>query len=164
MNIYDVPRTHGTQILHHRGLRIINISFANHSDCPLTFRQSRLRSSSLTVFAANSRPSAVSRSGKWTSLIIVADDDSRFAPGGDDAYYRNDPVKYDLNQSVRVCRYLCYRRGGRYMPLVRLAYKVLTHYNPFKSTRGHPIRIPVYVSLSSKRRSSINGSLKHGQI
>jgi len=24
----------------------------------------------------------------------VAEDDSRFAPGGDDAYYRNDPVKY----------------------------------------------------------------------
>ncbi|KAF0764210.1 Uncharacterized protein FWK35_00007680 [Aphis craccivora] len=37
----------------------------------------------------------------WTSLIIVADDDSRFAPGGDDAYYRNDPVKYDLNSKLK---------------------------------------------------------------
>ncbi|KAF0750139.1 zinc finger protein 1, partial [Aphis craccivora] len=38
--------------------------------------------------------------GGSTSLIIVAEDDSRFAPGGDDAYYRNDPVKMS-HQSIK---------------------------------------------------------------
>ncbi|KAF0772528.1 Uncharacterized protein FWK35_00005613 [Aphis craccivora] len=40
--------------------------------------------------------------GGWTSLIIVAEDDSRFAPGEDDAYYRNDPVNWTLIQPRRL--------------------------------------------------------------
>jgi len=63
--------------------------------------------------AKSSRLPAASRSGKWTSLIIVANDDSRFAPGGDDAYYRNDPVKYDLAVSVHVHWYLYHARSGK---------------------------------------------------
>jgi len=43
----------------------------------------------------------------------VANDDSRFAPGGDDAYYRNDPVKYDLGVSTVVDRYLCSARSSK---------------------------------------------------
>ncbi|CAI6349032.1 unnamed protein product [Macrosiphum euphorbiae] len=78
----------------------------DHSDCPYTFQQSWLRSSLLNGLTADSRPPAVSRSGTWASLIIVANDDSRFAPGGDDAYYRNDPVKYDLNVFSATAPYL----------------------------------------------------------
>jgi len=42
----------------------------------------------------------------------VADDDSRFAPGGDDAYYRNDPVKYDLGSKLKFAQF--YRKKYHY--------------------------------------------------
>ncbi|KAF0764205.1 Uncharacterized protein FWK35_00007530 [Aphis craccivora] len=60
-------------------LRLVAIIVARRSDC----------------IAVDRQPPHAPIHG--LSLIIVANDDSRFAPGGDDAYYRNDPVKYDLN-------------------------------------------------------------------
>jgi len=102
---------------------------------PLSLKQ--LRSSSLNGhdrYKAG-RPLAASRSGKWTNFIIVARDDSRFAPGGDDAYYRNDPVKYDL----KVCcaaRPVFMMRGDR---RTRVAART-----------GRPARSPVTAARSGR--------------
>jgi len=93
---------HFRRVTSARGRSNYNMIKVNHSDCPRTSQPyGWLRSSLLnvpTVLAVDRQPPHAPIHG--LSLIIVANDDSRFAPGGDDAYYRNDPVKYDLNSTT----------------------------------------------------------------